>query len=236
MRALVLSAGLGTRLRPLTDSLPKPLVPVAGRPMIEYVLGHLAKHGIREAILNIHYLPEKMRAFAEEWNRAGRSPRLEIQDESREILGSGGALALAGGWLFQGGGEALVCNADVIAEPDLGALAEFHKRSGAETTLAVMKHPEAGAKYTGLRMEGEKIVSFERPGTPDPALYHFPGYYVVSARALRRLPPAGTESSVVEKMWKPQAAEGVLYGWVYEGRYLDLGTVADLRAAEALLK
>lgn len=236
MRALVLSAGLGTRLRPLTDSLPKPLVPVAGRPMIEYVLDHLARHGFREALINIHYLPEAMRSFAAEWNRKKRTPALTIQDETHEILGSGGALALAAEWLFEAEEDALVCNADVIAEPDLGALVSFHRERGAESTLAVMKHPEAGSKYTGLRMDGDRIVSFERPGVPDHKLFHFPGFYVASKSAVKRLPPAGSPSSVVESMWKPEAVSGVLYGWRYDGRYLDLGTVADLEAAEAMLK
>jgi NDP-sugar pyrophosphorylase family protein len=239
MRALVMAAGLGTRLRPLTDTLPKPLVPVNGKPMVEYVLELLAAHGVEEALINVHYLPHLMVDFVNKWNGGGRKPRLSVQDESRAILGSGGAISLGAPWLFAGGEEIFVCNADVIGEPDLGALLARHRSlrgKGVECTLAVMPHPEAGRKYTGLRVEEGLVRGFERPGQPDPQLRHFPGYYVLAKSALPRLPAAGTEYSVVEALWKPLMAEGKLGAWDYHGRYFDLGTPADLQQAEAALK
>jgi NDP-sugar pyrophosphorylase family protein len=232
MRALVMAAGLGTRLRPLTDTLPKPLVPVGGKPMVEYVLNSLAEHGVKEALLNVHYLPEKMRAFVEAWNRAGRPPHLSIQDESAKILGSGGGVALAAPWLFAEGDCALVCNSDVLAQPDLTALARSHRASGLPCTLTVMPHPEAGRKFTGLRVAGGKVLSFEKSGG---GLFHFPGFYVIGREAIARLPAAGEEFSIVEALWRPLAGEGKLGAFLYEGSYSDLGTVADLEAAEAAL-
>jgi MurNAc alpha-1-phosphate uridylyltransferase len=231
-----MSAGLGTRLKPLTDTLPKPLVHVGGKAMICYVLELLEKYQIQEAMINVHYLPEKMRAFVREWNAAGKKPLLHIQDETQCILESGGGVALAAPWLFENSENAIVCNADVIADPDLGALVHFHELHKAEATLCVVAHPEAGKKYTGLRLEGDKIRSFEKPGYADPALFHFPGFYVLHARAVKRLLPAGKACSVVDLMWKPQAAEGKLFAWQYRGKYFDLGSVADLQAAEAALK
>jgi mannose-1-phosphate guanylyltransferase len=236
MRAFVMAAGLGTRLRPLTDTCPKPLVPLRGRPMVEYPLDHLAAGGVREAIINIHYLPEKMRAFAEAWNAAGRQPHLSIQDETAKILGSGGGLKLGAPWLFAKGGTALVCNADVIASPDLAALAETHRRLGTLSTLVVTPHPEAGRKYTGLRVRDEKIISFEKGGRPDPALMHFPGFYLVEKNAVDRMRAPTEEYSVVDELWKPLAAEGKLGASLYHGEYLDLGTVEDLRLAEDFLR
>lgn len=232
MRAMVMAAGLGTRLRPLTDSLPKPLVPVGGKPMVEYVLANLAKHGVKEALLNIHYLPEKMRSFVEAWNRAGGKPHLSVQDESGKILGSGGGVALAASWLFAEGEEAIICNSDVLAEPDLTALLKAHRSSGLPCTLMVMPHPEAGKKFTGLRVSGGKVISFEKSGG---GLFHFPGYYVIGSEAASRMPAAGEEFSIVEKLWRPLAAEGKLGAFLYEGMYMDLGTVEDLKAAEAFL-
>jgi NDP-sugar pyrophosphorylase family protein len=232
MRAMVMAAGLGTRLRPLTNDLPKPLVPVGGKPMIEFVLASLARHGVTEALLNIHYLPEKMRAFVDAWNESGRQPRLSVQDESGKILGSGGGVALAAPWLFAQDDYAVVCNSDVLAQPDLTTLVKAHRASGLPCTLMVMAHPEAGKKFTGLRVEGGKVLSFEKAGS---GLFHFPGFYVISKEAVARMPAPTDEFSVVEKLWRPLAAEGKLGAFLYEGKYMDLGTVEDLKAAEGVL-
>jgi NDP-sugar pyrophosphorylase family protein len=240
MRALIMAAGLGTRLRPLTDELPKPLVPVNGRPMVEFVLEQLARAGVAEAIINVHYLPDKMREFVEAWNVRGGIPRLKIQDETQEILDSGGGLALAAAWLFAEDHTALVCNSDVIGAPDLHAMAAAHQRlyatRGVECTLAVRRHAEAGVKYTGLRLDGELVTGFERTAVPDASLRMFPGYYLIEMSAMPRMPPAGTIFSVVEKLWKPLAIDRKLGAWEYEGDYFDLGTVADLHAAETALR
>ena len=239
MRALVMAAGLGTRLRPLTEHTPKPLVPVLGRPMVAFVLGQLARAGVTDAMINIHYLPEKMREFVKAWNVRGGVPRLTLQDETREILDTGGAVALAAPWLFEQDRAALVCNSDVLGAPDLHAMAAAHQRlyatQGVECTLAVKKHPGAGTKYTGLRRSGDLVVAFERTAQMDPELWMFPGYYIVEVSALSRMPPAGSAFSVVEELWKPLALDQKLGAWEYQGEYFDLGTVDELRAAEAAL-
>lgn len=239
MRALVMAAGLGTRLRPLTDFMPKPLVPVRGRPMVEYVLDVLAKSGVTEAVINVHYLPGNMRDFVDAWNLRGGVPLLQIQDETAEILGSGGAVALAAPWLFAEGETAVICNSDVIADPDLLAMRTHHlglvRTMGVECTLAALAHPDAGIKYNGLRREGELILGFEQEGRHDPGLWQFPGYYLAEPEIVNRLPAAGKAFSIVDALWKPLVAERKLGAWTYRGHYYDLGTVEDLKAAEAAL-
>ncbi|RZA05316.1 MAG: hypothetical protein EOP11_13100 [Proteobacteria bacterium] len=241
MRALVMAAGLGTRLKPLTNSTPKPLVPVLGIPMVAYVLEELRAHGIEEALLNIHYFPEQMRAFASEWNAAGKKPRLEIQDESALLLDSGGSITQAAPWLFADSSTALICNADVIAKPDLGALSKDHARlkadHGVECTLLITPHPETGRKYNGLRrsVDGRIEAFVEKTGVADPALFHFPGFYLLEKSAVAGLPPAGTPFGIKEKLWLPLAAAGKLGASIYNGTYLDLGTPEDLKAAEEFL-
>lgn len=238
MRALVMAAGLGTRLRPLTDTLPKPLVPVRGRPMVEYVLEELARAGVAEAVLNVHYLPGKMREFVQAWNVRGGIPRLREQDEVREILGSGGAVALAAPWLFERDTSAIVCNSDVIASPDYQAFLRAHRRlrdaHGVECTLAVVRNPDVGVKYTGLRREADLITAFEKNGA-DPTLWHFPGFYVIEKSATARLPKTGASFGIVDELWRALAREGKLGAWEYGGPYFDLGSVEDLRAAEAAM-
>lgn len=241
MRALVMAAGLGTRLRPLTDTLPKPLVPLHGKPLVGRVLQVLERGGVAEALINIHYLPEKMRAFVDEWNRAGRVPRLIVQDESAEILGSGGAISLGASWLFEKEPSALVCNSDVILDPapDLRALAQKHGElaaKGVECTLSAIAHPEAGIKYNGLRRQGDLVTGFEQEKKHDPGLWLFPGYYMLEKKAVTRLPAAGSVFSIYEVLWKRLAAERKLGAFELSGRYFDLGTVQDLKDAEAALK
>lgn len=241
MRALVMAAGLGTRLRPLTNTLPKPLVPLHGKPLVERVLRVLERGGVTEALVNIHYLPEKMRAFVAEWNGSGRLPRLRVQDESAEILGSGGAISLAAAWLFEAHSSALVCNSDVILDPapDLAAFFRAHRELAAkksvECTLTAIAHPQAGIKYNGLRREGDLITGFEQEEKHDPGLWLFPGYYVLEEKAVARLPAAGKVFSIYEELWKKLASEKKLGAFELDGSYFDLGTVDDLREAEAAL-
>jgi NDP-sugar pyrophosphorylase family protein len=206
--------------------------------MVCFVLDLLARHSVAEAIINIHYLPEKMREFVRGWNAAGGKPHLSVQDESDLILGSGGGLRKAADWLFAREPSALVCNADVLAEPDLSALFAAHqrlRREGVGATLTVMPHPEAGRKYNGLRVRGERVVGFAQPGAPAPDLLHFPGFYVADAEAVRAI-PAGRSLSVVDSLWKPLADSGRLGAFRYDGYYHDLGTVEDLRAAEEFFR
>lgn len=238
MRALVMAAGLGTRLRPLTDTCPKPLVPVLGKPMIEYVLELLAKHGIKEAMVNIHYLPEHMKKFVDGWNANHRLPKLFVQDESKLILGSGGAVALAASWLFENESAALVCNSDVISYPDLNAMKLFHdkKQPDIDLTMALVPHPDAGVKYNGVRKNADFVVGFEQPGKHDDGLFHFPGYYILDKRCIERLPKPGKSFSIVSDLWRKLVAERRMAAWAYSEKYLDLGTVADLKEAEEFLK
>jgi len=239
MRALLMAAGLGTRLRPLTDFIPKPLVPVRGKPMVEYVLEVLAKNGVAEAIINVHYLPGNMRDFVDLWNLRGGIPLLKIQDETKEILGSGGAVALAAPWLFAEGETAVICNSDVIADPDLLAMRKHHlalsSSNGVECTLAAVTHSDAGIKYNGMRRDNDLILGFEQHGKHDAGLWHFPGYYLVEPTIMKRLPAAGRSFSIVDALWKPLVTEKKLGAWTYSGQYFDLGSVDDLKAAEAAL-
>lgn len=247
MRALVMAAGLGTRLKPLTDNCPKPLVPVLGKPMIQYVLDHLATQGIREAILNIHYLPDQMGVFVENWNANGNSPKLFIQDESEKILGSGGGVAQAAGWLFEKDSVALICNADVIAFPSIKSLEAARQKLQTGCTLVVTKHPDTGSKYNGLRVQDGVVKGFEKTGVSDPSLFHFIGFYLIDRKSAQSLinssltiaetqsGPSAEEYSIVDTLWRDQIKGAALGVCEYDGVYLDLGTPEDLKKAESLL-
>ena len=239
MRAFILSAGLGTRLRPLTDHAPKPLVTVAGRPMVSYVLDLLEHYGFTEVLMNIHYLPDLMEKFVREENARRKKIKIFLQDERSKILGSGGALVKAAPWLFAQTDMALALNADTLLQANLKDLLQQHKANhkkfGALCTLAVMPHAEAGIRYTGLTVDENKVQEFISPKNKQSSsqnLFHFPGAYVLSKEALPFMPQEERDFSIVDELWKPLAKEGKLGAWLYTGNYQDLGTPADLQLAE----
>src|SRR5438552_8545786 len=140
MKAMVLAAGLGTRLRPLTDTLPKPLLPVAGRPLLEWNLLILKRHGITEVIINLHHLGEQIVRALRDGARLGL--RLAYSHEPT-LQGTGGGIKQATPFLKDG--PFLVLNGDTLSDCDLTALIAAHRVSGALATLAVRDDPEAAS-------------------------------------------------------------------------------------------
>lgn len=207
---------------------------------MSYVLDELEHGGFTEVLVNVHYLAEQMEAFVELENSRRKKLRLFIQDEKKEILGSGGAIAQAASWLFARDSIALAFNADSFMKPDLPDLVRAHrelvKSHRVLCTLSVIKHYDAGRRYTGLHVVDGIVQKFV---APDPRrvedCLHFPGVYCIEKAAVEYLEPPGTPCSIMEKLWAPLVQEGRLGAWNYLGHYQDLGTVEDLRAAEAAL-
>lgn len=136
MKAMIFAAGLGTRLRPLTDTCPKALVPVSGKPLLQRVIEHLKDHGITEAVINIHYLGEQIREFLQHHQNFGL--RIGISDETDRILETGGGLWQARHF-FDDGNPFLVCNADILTNIDIRKFRESHEQQDGLATLAVRK-------------------------------------------------------------------------------------------------
>lgn len=139
MKAMILAAGLGTRLRPLTDSTPKALLEVYGRPLLAWVVDRLALNGFTDIVVNAHHHAKQIVAFAEQYpDHAGiEGLRMTVSLEE-ELLGTGGGLKHAE-WFFDDGQPFLLHNADVITDVDLRALTHKHLESDALATLAVKK-------------------------------------------------------------------------------------------------
>lgn len=175
MKAMILAAGLGTRLRPLTDNLPKALLEVNGAPMLELVIRRLAAAGVGEFVVNTHHFHEKIEAFLRAKNNFGL--KVEISREEEFPLETGGGLKKAAA--FFGGGEPFFAyNADVYSEMDLGALYSAHLASGALATLAVRERPSKRRLLFDAQMNLKG-----REGETDPAglrPFAFSGIQVVS--------------------------------------------------------
>ena len=137
MRAMILAAGLGTRMRPLTDRLPKALVPVAGRPLIEYALRFVQFHGIEDVVVNLHHLGDRIRDTLGDGSTYGLRIRYSPEDP---ILDTGGAIKQAQPLLD--GAPFLVLNADTILDFDMADFLATHRRAGALATLLLRPNPD----------------------------------------------------------------------------------------------
>ncbi|HXW58515.1 MAG TPA: NDP-sugar synthase [Solirubrobacteraceae bacterium] len=159
MRAMVLAAGLGTRLRPLTYQITKPMVPVLDRPVMEHILDLLARHGFEEVIANLHYFPQTIRDYFGE--------RI-VYSEEPELLGTAGGVR--GCASFFGDEPFLVISGDALTDIDLTALVARHRESGGIATLAVKQVPDTREYGVVLHDRDGRVTGFQEKPQPDEAL------------------------------------------------------------------
>ncbi len=233
---MVLCAGLGTRLRPLTHRVPKPAVPVCGLPLVRWSLALLAGAGVRRVVVNVHHLPEVMAAAAED---AARALGLALV-VSREpvIAGTGGALREARAHL-DGAESILLVNGDVLFDVDLAAALADHRATGALATMVLLPMPP-GARYATVDVDASgavrRIAGAFGPGGDALVPWHFSGVHVLSPALLDRVPSAPFERDVNRHVYPPLLAAGAVRGRVVSGYWNDLGTPARyLEASRDLL-
>src|SRR5512142_2198280 len=225
LTAMVLCAGLGTRLRPLTDRVPKPAAPLLGVPLVAWTLALLRNAGVRRAVVNTHHLPGEMAAAAGEAAR-GLGMDLEVSHEP-VIAGTGGALREARP-LLRGAGTVVVVNGDVLFDLDLPAALEAHWRSRALATLVLLPMPE-GARYNAVeRDEGGAVRRIGRDGPGGEGLtpWHFSGVHVLAPELLDQLPAEPFAPDVNHEIYPPLMASGRIRGHAAGGYWNDLGTPA----------
>ncbi|BAC89723.1 sugar phosphate nucleotidyltransferase [Gloeobacter violaceus] len=187
MKAFVLAAGKGTRLRPFTDALPKPLMPVINKPVMAHILGLCRKHGFDEIVANLHYRGEKIvERFAD-----GHDHGVCLQYSWEEqLLGTAGGVRRQAGFLA--GGPFLVISGDVMTDLDLGALVRFHKQSGAVATMAVKEVGDPSRFGVVVADPDGRVRSFqEKPakGTERSRLANT-GIYVLEPEVFEYIPEA----------------------------------------------
>jgi NDP-sugar pyrophosphorylase family protein len=161
MKALILAAGLGTRLRPVTDKIPKALVEYNGKTLLEHSLDHLKNHGISEVVINLHHFGEQIKAFMERHHSFGF--KTHYSDESSQLLETGGAVLKASSYLT-GAGPFIVRNVDIISNLDLGSLVAHHASAGALATLAVRARQTSRYLLFNDRM---RLVGWENTSTAE---------------------------------------------------------------------
>lgn len=226
-RALLLAGGLGTRLRPLTDTVPKCLVPVGGRPLLDYWLDALEAAGIDEALINTHHLPAPVRAYIESVNVTRDITLTEAYEP--DLLGSAGTVSANRGWADRVD-EVLVIYADNLSDIDLGALVAFHRGHGDPMTMALF-HTEFPEKCGIAELNGTgRITAFtEKPERPASDLANA-GIYVLDAAAWREIADMDAFDFGFDVI---PAYVGRMRGWLHEGYHRDIGTPEALARAEA---
>ncbi len=228
---MVLCAGLGTRLRPLTLRLPKPAAPVCGVALVRYTFALLAHAGAHRVVVNAHHLPEQM---ADSAAASARILGLDL-DVSPEpvIAGTGGALREARRAL-SGASAVVVVNGDILFDLDLTAALAAHRASGALATMVLMPMP-AGAHYAAVETDAlgavRRIAGHFGPGGEGLTPWHFTGVHVLAPALLDCVPAEPFEVDVNRHVYPPLMAAGLVRGYVTGGYWNDLGTPARYLAA-----
>lgn len=224
-KALLMAAGLGTRLRPLTEQTPKCLIPIAGRPLLDYWIDTLQRAGVREALINTHYLPEQVRDYIGEVNARGDFELLEAFEP--ELLGSAGTVHANRDYIPEDR-EALIIYSDNLSDVDLEALIGFHRSHGDSFTMLLF-HTSVPEKCGIAELDGAgKITSFvEKPKAPRSNLANA-GVYLMSAEAFHEIADLNAFDLGFDAL--PRFV-GRMRGFVHEGYHRDIGDLEALAEA-----
>lgn len=221
--ALVLTAGLGTRLRPLTWLRAKAAVPVNGETLARRVVGWLASRGVADVVLNLHHHPASIAASVGDGADLGARVRYSWE---QPVLGSAGgprhALPLVGG----GPGPFLIVNGDTLTNLDLDALLRRHREQGALVTMALIPNPRP-EQYGGVLAEEDRVTGFTRAGRSS-RNFHFIGVQVAEREVFAGLPD-GVPAESVNQLYPALLAgrPGSIAAFVSDASFQDIGTPAD---------
>lgn len=226
VKVLLLAGGLGTRLRPLTDRLPKCLVPIAGRPLLDYWFDRFDAAGIRDVRINNHHLPEQVRAHIAAINCAGRFHVSESYEPA--LLGSAGTVHANRDWVADGQ-TGLIVYGDNLSNVDLAALLSFHAGHAEPMTMLLFRTPyPEKCGIAELDPDGRIIGFVEKPAQPRSNLANG-GIYVVDSSAYHEMADMNRFDLGFDVL---PAFIGRMRGWVWDGYHRDIGTHESLQHAE----
>jgi MurNAc alpha-1-phosphate uridylyltransferase len=235
MKAMLLAAGFGTRLKPFTDQHPKALARVNDRTLLEHNIRYLQRHGIRDVIVNVHHFADQIEDALRDNN--GYGSNVVISDERRAVLETGGGVQHAA-WYFAGQSSFVVMNVDVLTNLDLGRMIQAHTDAGAAATLAVMQRPSS----RHLVFDGDmRLCGWQHNGTGERRIvrptdylraFAFSGIQVLSPVILDM--PFKGKFSLVD-VYLHFAATHLLKGYEHTGDlFVDAGKPESLERAATL--
>jgi dTDP-glucose pyrophosphorylase len=221
MQAVIMAGGQGVRLRPLTEDLPKPMLPVGGRPLLEHIVEQLCQAGIKRVNLTTHYKPERIVEHFGDGSAFG--VELEYVNEDRP-LGTGGALGL----ISRPTGTQLVINGDILTQVDFRAMLAFHQENAAEMTVAV-RHYEMQVPYGVVECDGARVTRVQEK--PSVGYLVNAGIYLLEP-SVYEFVPSGDRFNMTDLIrWLLDAGRAVVSFPVRE-YWLDIGEHADYVRAQ----
>ncbi|HZO04939.1 MAG TPA: NDP-sugar synthase [Solirubrobacterales bacterium] len=236
---MVLAAGLGTRLRPITYAMPKPMVPVANRPVMEHILRLLARHGFTETIANLHWFPDLIRDYFGDGSASGVELSYSYEEQ---LLGTSGGVRKAADFL---GDSFLVISGDALTDLDLGAMREFHESHDGIATLATKRVADTSQFGVAITGADGRIQGFQEKPDPAEALSDLAncGIYMFRKEIFDFFPAPGTSKAAGPgdpdgfADWAmdvfPRLLDGDVpfYSHETEAYWDDIGNLEELRAA-----
>jgi len=216
--ALVLCGGEGTRLRPITYEIPKPLVPVHGKPIIEHIFDFLKKYGVTDIILSVGHMKDKILKEMDNWSRLGL--KISYVAETKP-MGTGGATKIAKDKLPK---TFIVSNGDELKSLDIMEMHETHKKNKALATIALTTVDDPSA-YGVARLDGNRIIEFvEKPKKGKaPSNLINAGFYILENEVIDMIPNGfcSLEKDIFPKL----AEQGKLFGFPFSGQWFDTGNL-----------
>ncbi|MFP2934079.1 NDP-sugar synthase, partial [Pyxidicoccus sp. 3LG] len=222
MKAMVLCAGLGTRLRPLTERWPKPAMPLLGQPLLRYHLAVLKAAGVTAVGINTHHLPDTMAEVARAECERVKLPLHVVHEPV--IQGTGGGIR--GLRDFLSGDDFIVFNGDILYPVDLRPVVAMHRASGAVATMVLQPMPES-EKYAAVEMDAAgrvRRIASHGPGGEGLSPWHFTGVHVMSPRIFDFMSKEGPEDINREVYVRAMEAGQTVRGVRVDGYWSDLGT------------
>ncbi len=230
MKAMILAAGYGTRLRPVTYTLPKPMVPLCNRPLIAWAVEAFLAAGVRDLIVNLHHLPEPLERYLRE--TYGAKANLDFSFE-QEILGTGGGVRRVRR-LLENEEDFFLVNGDTVQFPRWNELAAARRERDALAAIT-LRHPPENDRFTAVFFENGLVTGFGK-GRGEPLM--FSGSHAISSRIFRYLPDKEF-SGIVDEVYQPllDRQQEKISGVVNDGLWFDIGTPQRyLSASRALLE
>ncbi len=205
MRVMIMAAGIGTRLRPVTDFIPKPMAPIVNRPALYHILRLLRRHGMREVVVNLHHLPDVITDYFGDGGRIGMDISYSFEPE---LLGTAGGVKNNAGFL--GGGTFLVMSGDSLTDIDLTGLIAAHRRRGSIATMAVKEVPDPSLFGVVVADDSDRVVGFQEKPTREEARSRLCncGIYVLEPEILSHI-PAGQFDDFGKRLFPDLLSRGV---------------------------